>query len=439
MLCVKRIFLIGLACISLSVCRAEPDVLPRRGVFGAAVADDPHGVRITAIVPGSPAATSGLKIGDVLTQMGAHPVATPADFLKAVHQSPVSTPLQIAVLRDGRTTYSQVVLIPAPTEVADSEVTTEYSSIVVDGSLRRTLITVPTHLSGPRPALLLIGGIGCFSIDNPADPHDPYRYLAHDLTRRVGLIVMRVEKAGIGDSQGGPCFTTDFNHESQMYAAAFDALVRDPRVDSKRVFLFGHSIGTLIAPRLALKRPVAGIIVAEAVGINWFEYELANLRRQSVLSGDGPAETDDLLRSKEVCMHRLLIQHETESVIEAEMPDCKKRNTYPVAAPYMQQVAALNIAEPWTRITVPVLAIYGTADFVTSEVEHQRIVGIVNAQRPGNGQLQLVDGMDHHLAIMGTPQHAYDVRVKQHGDGEYAAGLSTIVIRWISDQLGSGR
>jgi alpha-beta hydrolase superfamily lysophospholipase len=422
---------LALACSLATASSAQSFVLPRRTVFGAAVTEAPNGVRITAIEPGSPATSAGLRLDDVLTAMGTHTLSTPADFVAVVHMTSISKPVAVTFLRNGIALHAKIKLALAPKE-AEPEVVTDYSSIMVENTLRRTLETVGRHRSGASPALLLIGGIGCFTIDNPADLHDSYRGFAHDLTR-AGIIVMRVEKAGIGDSQGGPCYATGFGEESRMYSAALDALLKDPRVDINRVFLFGHSIGSAIAPRLALQKRVAGIIIAEAVGINWFEYELANLRRQSELAGDSPEDTDELLLSKEVCMHKLLVDHQTEAAIEIDMPTCKKRNVYPVAPLYVQEVAGLNIAEPWTKVTMPVLAIYGTADFVTSESDHMRIVNIVNAHHAGNAELQLVQGMDHHLALMGTPENAYKIRVKEGGQANYAQELSVVVIKWIKD------
>jgi pimeloyl-ACP methyl ester carboxylesterase len=96
---------------------------------------------------------------------------------------------------------------------------------------------------------------------------------------------MRVEKSGVGDSEGPPCASVDFESEMRGYAAALASLRENPRVNPARVYLFGHSIGSAIVPRLAAKQPVAGIIVAEAFGRNWIEYDLWNLRRQLVLEG----------------------------------------------------------------------------------------------------------------------------------------------------------
>jgi pimeloyl-ACP methyl ester carboxylesterase len=403
--------------------------LPRRAMFGAAVVGDPAGVRVTAVVPGGPAATAGLKVGDVITAFGDRKVDSPSSFVADVRVATVERPVAVKALRAGVALTLHVRLIPAPEE-SDALVDTLYSSIEVDGTLRRTLLTTPKRVSGRLPAMLLIGGIGCFTVDNPSDPYDTYRLLAHDLTR-AGIAVLRLEKAGIGDSQGGPCFDTDFDQELGSYAAALIALRSEAHVDSNRIFLFGHSIGTMIAPILASRYPVAGVIAADGVGINWVEYELANLRRQAALEGDSPAQTDALLRSKEICMHRLLIERQPESAIEADMPECKERNAYPVAASYLQQVAALNIGELWMKVNVPVLAIYGTADFVTSQADLQRIVDIVRAGHPGIAELRLIEGMDHHFERMGTAQNAYDTRVKQHSEAPYDEQLSDVVKQWI--------
>ena len=415
--------------ILLFTCAGSAQELPRRNSFGAAVNPDPQGIRVSTVVAGSPAAQAGLRVGDVIIAMGTRAISNSADFLQTLRSALAATPLTIAILRADVRQQLEVTLEPVAEE-SDPRVDTIYSAISVGGSLRRTLISMPKGASRRLPAVLLIGGIGCYSVDNPADRNDPYRRFARDLSK-AGLIVMRIEKSGIGDSQGTPCFETDFDSETEMYVAGLAALEKTAHVDPDKVFLFGHSIGTLIAPRLAVKDSVAGIVVAEAVGINWFEYELANLRRQSVLGGDSPAQTDDLLRSKEVCMHRLLIEHQSEESIETSMPECKKRNSYPVAAPYMQEVMLLNVAEPWTQVRVPVLAVYGTADFVTAETEHQRIVDIVNRANPNSATLTLIQGMDHHLEIMGTPQRAYEQRVEQHKDGPYAEDLSDQVAKWL--------
>lgn len=254
--------------------------------------------------------------------------------------------------------------------------------------------------------------------------------LARDLGRR-GVVVMRLEKSGTGDSQGPPCMTVDLLTEMRSYEVALTALARDSHVDSNRIYLFGHSIGSLMAPRIANNGKVAGVIVAEAVGRNWIEYELWNLRRQLVLDGEPPAQVDKLLAMKEICMHRLLVEKQSESEIEQTQPECKAHNVYPASAAYMQEAAAMNIAEPWTKLHLPLLVIYGNADFITAEADHRRIAGIVNAAHPGTATLKVVVGMDHHLDVAATPQQAFDLRVKEHRPLPYDDKLGTTVLDWL--------
>jgi pimeloyl-ACP methyl ester carboxylesterase len=422
----------ALVCLSAGAAQATQTLggLPRRATLGAAVADQAGGgVKVTAVVPDSPAARGGLAVGDVIRTIGSRPIAGAADFVAGVKAAPAPATMAFAIERADRPQVLQIPLATAAVET-DPAVDTVYGAVSVGGSLRRTLRTTPHGDAARRPAVLIIGGIGCFSVDVATDRNDPYLRLAHDLARR-GVVAMRVEKSGVGDSQGAPCLATDFKAETAGYLAAFDALQHDPRVDPSRIYLFGHSIGTLIAPAMALDHPVAGIVVAEAVGRNWFEYELLNLRRQLQLGGDPPDVVDAAIASKERCMHRLLIARDAEAAIEQDEPACKIHNVYPAPASYMQQVAAVNVAAPWTRISAPVLAIYGDADFVTDEADHRRIVAIVNASHPGAAALQVIAGMDHHLAQGGSPQADYNLRVVQHGAPPYEPKFGAAVTSWI--------
>jgi hypothetical protein len=60
-----------------------------------------------------------------------------------------------------------------------------------------------------------------------------------------------------------------------------------------------------------------------------------------------------------------------------------------------------------------------SADFVTAEAHHARIADIVNSVHPGSAVLRLIDGMDHELGHSGTPEHAYDLHVRQHRSADH--------------------
>jgi alpha-beta hydrolase superfamily lysophospholipase len=422
-------------CWPAGVCAgAENPPLQRHATLGAGVRDVNGSPSISIVVPSSPAAVAGLEAGDIIKTVDLRPIQTAAEFLTAIRLHRAGVDVAIAVVRAGLPLVLHTVLIPA-TDESDPAVETIYGAVSVASTQRRTLLTVPKNMAGRRPAVLLIGGIGCYSVDIATQTQDPYIRVTHDLSR-AGFVTMRLEKSGVGDSAGPACRSVDFNDESASYAIALAALRNDPRVDPAHVYLLGHSIGSLIAPRLALQQPVAGTIVAEAVGRNWFEYELDNTRRQLVLGSepDPPATVDAKMTEKEVCMHELLIEKRPEAAIERERPACKIHNgIYPVDAPYVQQVAALNVAQPWTQLNVPVLVIYGTSDFETAAEDQQRITDIVNGVHPGSATLIVLDGMDHQLRLAGTAQIA--VLDAERGTPEaYDQRFSATVTRWLCER-----
>ena len=214
---------------------------------------------------------------------------------------------------------------------------------------------------------------------------------------------MRLEKSGVGDSQGPPCRSVDFNAEAASYGVAFDALRNDPSVDPARVYVVGHSIGSLIGPRLALQKPVAGLVVAEGVGVDWIEYELLNSRRQRCSAARRRPRSTTRCCSKSSACTGCWWRSSRAKWCCAKNPSARTTSRIRRRR-LLCQLVTLNVAEPWTKLSIPVLAIYGTADFVTDEADHHRIVDIVNGVHPGNAKLDVIPGMDHYLVNAGSPK-----------------------------------
>ncbi len=114
---------------------------------------------------------------------------------------------------------------------------------------------------GRHPALFFIQGIGLYSIDNPVGPLGSHKIIVDDFARR-GFVTLRVDKPGCGDSEGGPARDVDFDTELDGYRQALKMLKARGDVDTDRVFIFGHSMGGVMAPLLAAGVPtVQGVIV----------------------------------------------------------------------------------------------------------------------------------------------------------------------------------
>jgi uncharacterized protein len=392
-----RNLLVVLGALSaLSRVALAQDSLPRRVFVGAVAAAAPTGILVRSVVPGSPAADAGIRAGDIVTRLGSVDVTGVDQFVNTVRSLRSHTRVPVTLVRDGQRVTMTIAPRERPVE-SSPDFDIEYTSVEADGSRRRVIVTRP-RLSGRHPAILLVGGIGCFSFDAAGAPPGAYTQMLYHLTRR-GFVTVRVEKSGVGDSEGAPCPTVDFNNEAAGYTAALRAMEQYPYVDPNRVFLLGHSIGGIEAPMIAARdTTIRGIVALSTVGIAWFEYELANLRRQLVLQGIAPDSVDRAMRVKERCMHQLLVQRQPLDQVIGSDSTCRPYVQYPAHYTYLQQVAALDVGALWRGVHARVLVVYPTSDFITSEQEHRYLVDAINAMHPGQATFATVTGMDHYLA-----------------------------------------
>jgi dienelactone hydrolase len=139
--------------------------------------------------------------------------------------------------------------------------TLQYGSVTAMPGVRlRTIVSIPATAGGKRfPAVMLLQGGGCGSIDSPfslvGQPG-----LIHAIGSK-GFVTMRVDKSGVGDSEGPPCDSIGYTEELAGYQAALRALIEHPSVDPQQIYLVGISLGGIFAPILAAETKVAGISV----------------------------------------------------------------------------------------------------------------------------------------------------------------------------------
>lgn len=388
--------------ITLVAAAAE---LPRKLLFGAQLLPGATGVTIGQLTPGAPAASAGLQTGDTILSIGGTAVARPEEFVAALRRRSAGV-AELEIVRDGQPAKVNVMLAEVPRESsADYEVV--YDSVSANGALRRTIITRP-HGDGRRPAVLFVGGIGCYSLDGAPAVVNGYIALIQELTRR-GFVVMRVEKSGMGDSTGVPCPLQDFDNELAGYRAGLQRLRAYEYVDADKIFIIGHSIGGIVAPVLASESPVRGVVALSTAGHRWLDYEDINALRQTKMEGKRGAELKTALALRHQCAASLMAEKKTPEEILAGNPACAESLQYPAHYTYMQQVAALDPVSLWKKVSAPVLLIHGASDFVTDAEEHRVIQRAVNAVHRNNATLVVEPRMDHFMRDVATADESMRV------------------------------
>ncbi|VVB47733.1 Peptidase S1 and S6 chymotrypsin/Hap [Beijerinckiaceae bacterium RH AL1] len=80
----------------------EAQTVPVARRIAVAIGSGPRGVRIGALEPGGPAATQGLKDGDLIFELAGQPVGGADDLIRALNADAIGRPTEVAVLRNGR-------------------------------------------------------------------------------------------------------------------------------------------------------------------------------------------------------------------------------------------------------------------------------------------------------------------------------------------------
>src|SRR5258708_6828767 len=191
--------------------------------------------------------------------------------------------------------------------------------VVLDGANYSAIITRPQS-PGKHPAVFVIGGLGCYSLDD-LKPGDAYYELLNRLSEH-GFVTMRVDKNGEGKSQGPPCDSpeSDLHLAVRRSITGLNALTSYDFVDRDRIFIFAHSIGPLEGVLVGQKFPVRGFIAAETIGRSWVEYSLDNARRQMLMLGRPYDDADRVVRMVERCQHRFLVEKQTPDTIVKDSP-----------------------------------------------------------------------------------------------------------------------
>jgi hypothetical protein len=175
-----------------------------------------------------------------------------------------------------------------------------YDSIVApQGKRLRTIITKPQAAKGKLPVIFVAGWLSCDSVEAAADTKDASGIVFRGLAQLSDFCLFRVDKQGVGDSEG-VCAETDFDSELAGYRAAFQALKNYDFIDTNQIYILGISngggFGPLVPESDAEQAQVRGYVSVGGWVKTWFEHMLEIERRRFGLMGKSPPEVNNRMK-----------------------------------------------------------------------------------------------------------------------------------------------
>ncbi len=335
----------------------------------------------------------GLRIGDQIVAIGSTAVATRSEIVDVLRRVE-SERVALAYRREGALFEGDARVARWPAEEIEG-CRVAYETLERPGARVRTIVTTPDDRV-PAPALLYLQGFGAISIDFAIAPDEPCARLLHGIARS-GMVTMRVERRGVGDSDG-VFHDVDFETEHADVRAAFESLRARDDVDPERVFVFAHSVGGAHAALLANR--CAGVALYGASAMRWDRWLLASAQRQIAAK---PLGVDD--RANELATYETALAQ----VMSGEVDSFHQR-----CAAFHRQLAALDLERIWRDSGATLLAVHGSYDCIVAEEEVRGLLPLVERSR-----FLSIDGLDHAF----TRHASLAASNSQQGRGEPDARL----------------
>lgn len=291
------------------------------------------------------------------------------------------------------------------------------------GDKLRTFVTHPKNVSGKVPVIFFVGWLSCDSVEYPKGETDGFGALMRRLIDQSGYATVRMDKPGVGESQGTPCNKADYQGELEGYQAAFDSMNKYDFIDIQRIFVVGLSNGGGVGPLVSRDHHVAGFVAASSWGRTWYEHMLENERVRLTTAKKSPAEVNDAVKAFTQFYDLYLIQRQTPGEILRQHPEWKSLwydepdGQYGRPASFYQQLQALNLGQLWQQVDAPVLVIHGSSDTIMSRADSSAIAEIVNQAHPGRARYVEVPSMNH----------LFEVNKKFHAE------LVPLILNWMKE------
>lgn len=301
----------------------------------------------------------------------------------------------------------------------EKEVTVGKGEWAIPGTL-----TIPTG-KGPFPAIIFIHGSGPHDRDETLGPNKPFRDLSWGLASQ-GVANLRYDKrTKVHTAKFGPIKDNITVKEEVIDdALAAVSLLRGAQgIDTKRIFLLGHSLGGMLIPRIGLlDSDIAGFIVMAG---STRPLEDVYLEQVSyIFSLDGTISEDEKMQLEQIKAQvtRVKDPQLSESTPSANLP-------LGVSAEYWLDLRGYNPAELAENLRQPMLILQGARDYQVTLDDFQIWEKVLSSRE--NVQFKIYPKLNH-LFIEGEERSTPEEYLTA---GHVAEVVIDDIANWVKKQV----
>lgn len=401
-----------------------------------------EGMRVDSVYPNTTAAAFKLKKNDIITSVNGSETKTQEAYSVLAAQLRTGDPLSIAFMRNGKAHKATGKALMRPMETSEiAEIT--YDWVKFRQGYLRAITRKPKGQTNV-PCILLIPGYGCGSIENYSQSYNG-KLMSEWL--KNGYAVVTLEKSGMGDSYNcAPCTEVDLVTDIESFDAGYKYMEQLPFADKSRLFIWGHSMGGVIAPEIARRHQPRGVMVFGTVFRPWAEF-LPEMHRvqKPLLDGLSYQQTEDFVRLIHKVYYEFFILKksreelyhipEYQAIVATELEyKPNSTNMWGRHWRFWQQLDSLNLAQAWRETSCPVLVINGGTDYEQcAPIEPVLIEQTVNEAHPGSATRVQIADLDHFMMRSSSFKEAVEnFRSQAYMKGNFNYRIAGESIAWLN-------